>query len=197
MFLWFEIANAITMLSPLAAWQRHRKKHKHKRMHKLLGIHIPISMMYHFCCSAPLTICRFACPHLRVLDLCCIHIYALVAAHDIKKHLRPDLQCPTHSHTHKWKFVCIHPSIVKALNVTCIWRIFRRHEDKFTRILAIYLCTQDGLQQCTHSEKNRVMLFGSLSSWLYTNDKSLYKCGHSVFHLLLGSIHTQLYTLMV
>jgi hypothetical protein len=195
MFLWFELANAITMLSPFAAWQRHRKKHKQKRMHKLLGIHIPISMIYHVCCSAPLRICTFVRPHLRVLDLCCIHIYAVVAAHDIKKHLRPDVLCNCNSDTKKW--IRVRPSIVKALNVTCIWRIFRGHEDKFTRIVAIYLCTSDGLQQCTRSAKKRVMLLGSLSSWLYTFDTSLYKCGHSLFHLLLGSIHTQLYTLMV
>jgi hypothetical protein len=193
MFLWFELANAITMLSPFAAWQRHRKKHKHKRMHKLLGIHIPISMMYHFCCSTPFRICTYVRPHLRILDLCCIHIYAVVAAHDIKKHLRPDLQC----HGRKWRLICIHPSIVKAWNVTCIWRIFRGHEDKFTRILAVYLCAQNGLQQCTRSTKDKVMFLGSLSSWLYTHDTSLYKCGHSLFHLLLGSIHTHLYTLMV
>lgn len=193
MFLWFELANAITMLSPLAAWQRHRKKHKHKQMHKLLGIHIPISMMYHFCCSAPFRICRLIRPHLRVLDLCCIHIYAIVAAHDIKNHLRPDLQC----HGHISNLICVHPSIVKALTVTCIWRIFRGHEDKHTRILAIYFCTQDGLQQCARSAKDKVIIFGSLSSLLYINDTSLYKCGHSLFHLLLGCIHTQLYTLMV
>lgn len=190
MFLWFELCNAITMVSPLAAWQRHRKTHKKKRMHKLLGFHIPVSMMYHFCCSAPFTMCKLFRPHLRVLDLCCIHIYALVSSHDIKTHLRPELR-------HESKDVIrVHRSITKALNLTCVLRIFYGHEDKMTRILAIYLSTLDGLQNCTRLKKHRIMFCGSLSSCLYMFDDVLYKCGHSVFHLLLGGIHTQLYTLM-
>lgn len=190
MFLWFELCNAITMLSPLAAWHRHRKKHKKKRMHKLLAVHIPISMMYHFCCSAPFTMCKLFRPHLRVLDLCCIHIYALVAAHDIKTHLKPELYCESEDVIH------VSRSITKALNLTCVLRIFYGHEDKIARILAIYLCTLDGLQNCTRSKKHRIMFCGSLSSCLYIFDDVLYKCGHSVFHVLLGGIHTQSYTLM-
>lgn len=191
MFLWFELCNAITMLSPLAAWHRHRKKHKKKRMHKLLAVHIPISMMYHFCCSAPFTICKLLQPHLRIIDLCCIHIYALVAAQDIKTYLKPELHCGRERyHIH------VHPSFTKALNMTCVLRIFYGHEDKIARIFAIYLCTLDGLKECTRCKKHRVLFCGSLSSCLYMFDESLYKCGHSLFHLLLGGIHTQLYKLM-
>ena len=183
MIIWTQIANAVTMISPLICmlFHRHTNKnntHKHKAT-RLLSIHIPISFCYHFISAFN----RFlGLRHvLKIADLSMIHYYALKLSH----------------YFHQKRNVCVQSNLSKlsfCINSVCIIRVCHGHEDTFTRIIGLYICSYNALKD--EENLREIISIGSVSSVLFYYDEHLKNVGHSLFHVLLGILHHKILLLL-
>lgn len=181
MIIFSELANALSMLSPLVCWFRHRRRHAHTRLHKMMIVHIPISALYHLSCALPRCKAGVAVVRrvLRIADLVLIHVFSLTAAEDAGTV----------------------PRAAKAYNGLCIYRTVRGHDDTLLRLGAVSTCAYFGLRHYaskSRSEKKKVMQLcstGTLACALYVLDAHLHHVGHSLFHVVLGMFQSQLFDL--
>lgn len=183
MIIWTQIANAVSMISPLICMLFHRKTNKynsHKRKAtRLLSIHIPISFCYHFV-SAFNRFFRLRYV-LKVADLSMIHYYALKLSQYFHQKRNKSVQ------TLLFK-------VSFCVNSICIIRVCNGHEDTFTRVVGLYICSYNALK----GEENikDILTIGSVSSVLFYFDEHLKNVGHSLFHLLLGLLHHKVLLLL-
>jgi hypothetical protein len=188
MIIWTQIANAVSMISPLICMLFHRNKNKHidknavslkRKATRLLSIHIPISFCYHFISAFD----RFF--HLRnllkIADLSLIHYYALRISHYFNQKRDVTVQTPLSKMS-----LCI--------NSMCIVRVCQGHEDTLTRIIGLYLCSYNALKD--QENLNEIILVGSISSVLFYYDEHLKNIGHSLFHIMLGLLHHKILVLL-
>lgn len=184
MIIWTQIANAISMISPLVSMLFHRKKndnlsiHKHKAT-RLLSIHIPISFCYHLI-SAFNSHFRIR-SILKIADLSMIHYYALKV-------------CEYFHHKRNIYYKTRLTKISLCLNSLCIIRVCQGHEDTFTRIIGLYICSYNALKD--EQGLNEIIIIGSVSSALFYFDEHLNNVGHSLFHILLGLLHHKILLLL-
>ena len=170
MVVWSQIANAITMVSPLITWWHHRHKQSTqcKNLRKTLIRHIPISFMYHLISGLGVNgLTRWV---LKACDLCLVHFYALQVNNTLRQKQLP---------------------LTKAsyvLNTYCILRVCQGHEDTRIRMTSLYICSYDAIRHIDRG-KRHILILGSLSSIFFYYDEYLRDMGHSVFHVLLGRLH--------
>jgi len=181
-----ELANAFSMLSPLVCWFRQRRQHSQRKMHKMMIVHIPISIMYHVVCAIPSMRHKVVRRLLKITDLVLIHVFSLTAAkeiHDVVGHV-------------------VHVGAVarlpRSLNTLCIYRISRGNEDKWLRLAAVYSCVHYGLKHNKNKRKQlQIYAIGTLACTFYLLDAKLYNFGHSLFHVVLGVLQCQLFGLLL
>lgn len=178
--IWTQIANALTMISPLIVWFKHRNAQKECKelscLKHMLIIHIPVSFMYHMVSAFNTGRCIRGL--LKRADLSLIHIYALKACGAIKR-----------------------TQLSKAstmLNAYCVTRVFQGYEDTKLRISSLYICTHDALRhiKVVDKAKQRLIILGVTSSLLFYFDEDLKSMGHSMFHILLGFLHHEVLRLI-
>ncbi len=190
MIIWTQVANAVSMISPFLSMLFHRRQihkeinsrkstiHKHKATN-LLSIHIPISFCYHLISAFNKFFhIRYI---LKIADLSMIHYYALRISHYFQQ--KRNIITRTHL-----------SNISLCLNSLCIIRVCQGHEDTFTRIVGLYVCSYNALK----NEENihEIILIGTVSSALFYFDDHLNNVGHSLFHLLLGLLHHKILRLL-
>jgi FlaA1/EpsC-like NDP-sugar epimerase len=186
MIIWTQIANAVSMISPLICMLFHRKSYKTKndinhksKATRLLSIHIPISFCYHFISAFD----RFF--HLRnvlkIADLSMIHYYALRISQYFHQKRKVNIQTPLSKMS-----LCI--------NSICIVRVCQGHEDTLTRIIGLYLCSYNALKD--EENVSEIITIGSISSALFYFDEHLNNIGHSLFHIMLGLLHHKILVLL-
>lgn len=184
MVIWTQIANAISMISPLVSMLFHRKKidcnsiHKNKAT-RLLFIHIPISFFYHLI-SAFNSHFRIR-SILKIADLTMIHYYALKV-------------CEYFHHKRNIYYKTQLTKISLCVNSLCIIRVCQGHEDTFTRMIGLYICSYNALKG--EQGLNEIIIIGSVSSALFYFDDHLNNIGHSLFHILLGLLHHKILLLL-
>ena len=184
MIIWTQIANAVSMISPFVSMLFHRKKNENLSIHKskatrLLSIHIPISFCYHL--ISAFNNHRRIRNILKIADLSLIHYYAIRV-------------CEYFHHKRKAYYKTYLTKISLCLNSICIIRVCQGHEDTFTRIIGLYICSYNALKD----EKgiNEIIIIGSVSSALFYFDEHLNNIGHSLFHILLGLLHHKILLLL-
>lgn len=177
----FEIVNSVTMVFPWIAWWRHRKdKTKHRRVHALLAVHVPVSMAYHalnsFCPKFVVT--RW----FKMLDIVCIHATSVAAAKDLMGVFPPKnppvlyvATIPLHIVACGATVACNRdcPPLRFGLIVANNHTVFEAHKDKALQYAALS-------GSC----------FGSFHlSWKYP-------VGHGVFHALLYQVYKDFFELI-
>lgn len=186
MVIWTQIANAVTMISPLISWLHHRRKPKDKNVTgckrnitRLLLCHIPVSFCYHL-------LSAFTCPTsiryiFKVADLSMIHYYALKVSTCFHiKNNRTEQRLTT---------------VSQCMNSVCIMRVCQGHEDTLMRIIGLYLCSYDALKD-EHKAVPKIALLGGVSSLLFYYDDKLFNLGHPMFHVMLGFLHHEILKLL-
>jgi hypothetical protein len=184
MIIWAQIANAVSMISPLVSMLFHRKKNDNLSVHKnkatrLLSIHIPISFCYHLI-SALNSHFRIR-SILKIADLSMIHYYALTVS-ELFHHKRN-----VYYKTQLTK-------ISQCVNSLCIIRVCQGHEDTFLRIIGLYICSYNALKD--EQGLKEIIIIGSVSSALFYFDDHFNNIGHSLFHILLGLLHHKILLLL-
>lgn len=184
MIIWTQIANAISMISPLVSMIFHKKKNDNVSIHKdkatkLLSIHIPISFCYHLV-SAFNSHFRVR-QILKIADLSMIHYYALRICEYF--HQKRNVY-------HKTRLT----KLSFCINSLCIIRVCQGHEDTFTRLMGLYICSYNALKD--EQGLNEIIIIGSVSSALFYFDDHLNNMGHSLFHILLGLLHHKILVLL-
>jgi FlaA1/EpsC-like NDP-sugar epimerase len=188
MIIWTQIANAISMVSPLICMLFHRNNNKDTNKNKnkatrLLLIHIPISFSYHFISAFN----RFF--HLRnilkIADLCMIHYYALRISQYFQQ--KRNVNVTVNNQTPLSK-------VSLCINSMCIVRVCQGHEDTLIRMTGLYLCSYNALKD--QENLNGIITIGSISSAFFYFDEHLNNIGHSLFHILLGLLHHKILVLL-
>lgn len=188
--IWTQIANAFSMISPFIAWWSHRRnqdsKNKHlKRLRRTLIIHIPISFLYHF--TSALGIQGLTRNILKSCDLSLVHLYALQARSAITDNVS------RFSITSQEK-----PKLSTLLNLYCVVRVCKGYEDTRLRMTSLYACGHDVVRHVgNHKHTKKMVVLGVSSSILFYFDESLKNMGHSMFHILLGFLHNEIFGLVL
>ena len=184
MIIWTQIANAVSMISPLVSMLFHRKKNSNISIYKnkatkLLLLHIPISFCYHLISAFN---SHFRLRNiLKIADLSMIHYYALKV-------------CEYFHHKRKIYYKTQLTKISLCINSLCIIRVCQGHEDTFTRMIGLYICSYNALKD--EQGINEIIIIGSVSSALFYFDDYLNNVGHSLFHILLGLLHHKILLLL-
>jgi len=177
--VWTQIANAVSMLSPLMAWWHHRKnKAGTCGLTRTMICHIPVSFMYHLVSGFGLR--GLVRQVLKALDLSLIHIYAVQTSCALMQRMpkAPLTNFPT------------------MLNFYCVFRVCQGHEDTGVRMTSLYLCSHTAMRHLQWSKKKQVVLIGGLSSAFFYFDDRLGDWGHSIFHIMLGRLHHEILCLI-
>lgn len=167
-----QLLNAISLLSPLLIWRKHKTKIGYSLAHKFVIWHLPISFTYHMLQAVHFK--RLITKIAQNIDCVCIHVYAIICSWHGKKHKL----------THKCISLCP--------NIYCIRRIILSNEDEKIIFTCVRLCSLaiSGFCFSYHSKKNfSTTKHALICSCLYVFDKQLWKCGHSLFHIMLGNLY--------
>lgn len=190
MVRWTEIANAITMLSPLICWWRHRHRSKHhhtevRALHRWMIIHIPVSFLYHSLGAFldNLAIIYF----LRKIDFTMIQVHAIVATGAVwRKQWRMRQRAQPQQVISVIRRVFFRASLCQNVRVLVkLW--VHQTNNTFERLGSLYLicaCTIPYEETC-----KQLVGVGTLSSMLYIMDDYMFGFGHPSFHIILGYLH--------
>lgn len=180
-----ELANALSMISPLICWFKQRCRHSAKRMHKLMVLHIPVSFAYHMACALPFLKKRVLLVRiLKSCDLIFIHIFSLIAAREVRIN-------PCYKNTESCNFI-----IPKILNSICMFRIAIGNEDTMLRIVSLYTCAIYAVKGYSPYKVSRLAVTGSVACALFLLDEHLCYLGHSSFHIVLGVFQCQVFDMI-
>lgn len=180
--IWTQIANAFSMISPLIAWwsKRRHRAIDIKWLRRTLIIHIPISFLYHL--TSAFHIQGLTRNILKSCDLSLVHVYALQASCAIRNKLT------------EFSFKPHKPKVSMVVNIFCIMRVCKGHEDTRLRMSSLYICGHDVVRHIgNHKHTPKLIVLGVSSSLLFYFDDSLKNMGHSMFHILLGLLHNEIF----
>lgn len=174
-----QMLNALSLLSPLMFWRKHKNKIGHTLIHKFVIIHLPISFTYHFL--------KGLCWHNRIsefvklVDYACIHSYAILC-------------CACKRHRCRKQ----HTSILS--NIYCIQKvIFSRNEVETIRFTMIRLSSLASAGHCftSHTTKKKyAIVHGTTCTLLFMIDENLKNYGHCLFHLALGGLYNCIFNIV-
>lgn len=169
-----QIANSISMIFPLIAWWKNRKKYPKSIMNKLLIIHTPVSFIYH-------TVCAFRSNFrlLQFADYVLIHLTSLITGNHIVKNCHPILRFITQTMTY--------PIHTKA----CL-DVFFNYENINLRFFAIIL-NNIPLIWVYPFISFEIITNCVLSYKLYTFKSGAY---HPLFHALLLHLYNKCYEVL-
>jgi hypothetical protein len=170
-----QILNALSLLSPVLFWIKHKKKLRDKLIHKFVIWHMPISFIYHFlqglhCIN---NICHIA----KTLDYVCIHTYGIICC----------LQKKTKSNKK------IYLSILA--NSYCLNKIVVNHQSNkidcatFTVVRLGALSLSGFCLACKTSMQHNAVAHGALCCCFYVLDEHLQCYGHCLFHVTLCALY--------
>jgi hypothetical protein len=182
-----EIYNVLSMISPLCFWWKHKNKHNKTLIHTFLISHIPISIFYHF--SLAFNFVNSNVRHvLKLCDCIMIHIYTIICNYKIAKIQNIQISFAS--------------KIIRCFgyttNIHSIHRLFitPTHDTLFSlyRLFAIGFLSNHTIitSQCNNFKK-QMTLYGCLSSLFYVIDPFIANYGHSIFHLMLGFLHNEMF----
>lgn len=172
-----QLLNALSLLSPLLVWRKHKKVMGKTLLHKFVAIHLPISFVYHalqgLCCYSRLSSIA------KLLDYVCIHSYAVICASKGRRSQQPAIALNT---------CCI------VYIITCCDTIDNNDTFHVTcfRMSSLVMSGKSFLSLLPHTYKkirNETIFYGFACSSLFILDDRLLSYGHSLFHLLLGGLY--------
>lgn len=182
-----EICNALTMISPLCFWWKHKNKHYKTLIHTFLISHIPVSILYHFSLAFHFINSNVR-NFLKLCDCIMIHTYAIICNYKIAKIQNVQISVAS-------KMI---RCFGYTTNIHSIHRLFitQTHDTLFSlyRLVAIGLLSNHTIitSKCNNFKK-QMTLYGSLSSLFYVIDPFIANYGHSIFHLILGFLHNEMF----
>lgn len=180
---WYELANAVTMISPLICWLYHRRTakrhHNVRQLHRFMIVHIPISVAYHG--FSAIGVHHKTIGLLRIVDLALIQIHALLATSALWSKQRQ----------HYLGAICrprrMAFRLSQALNIQVASQLAFGTEHMVLRLGSLYLSAF-----CTvpfEPAYKPLTVVGIVSSMLYITDTYFHGLGHPTFHILLGYFH--------
>lgn len=168
-----QVLNAISLLSPLIFWLRHKNKVGNTLIHKFVAWHLPVSFSYHFlkgiCFSGYITDIA------KLLDYACIHSYAIICC--LRRKRRKTL-CIIGN------IYCIHHCIFNNIHI----------DDPQFSFARMGVLAMSAHQVASNTSKRKVaFLQGTVCSCLFVMDEHMYCYGHSLFHLVLGGLYDSIF----
>jgi hypothetical protein len=173
-----QLLNALSLLSPLLVWRKHKKTMGKTLLHKFVALHLPISFVYHalqgLCCNSRLSSIA------KLLDYVCIHSYAMICASKGRQNKKPAIALNA---------CCI------VYIVTCCNTIDNNNNTfhvTFFRMGSLVMSGKSYVSSLPHTYqklRNQTIVYGFACSSLFILDEQLLCCGHSLFHLLLGGLY--------
>lgn len=168
-----QILNAATMIFPFLAWKKHRKL-SNNRVHKIMRIHIPISILYHIK-EAFLNKNTILLNLLKHLDIFFIHLSAISGSIDVIHNFFPRrkifnnlIYLTSIFHIHSFIY-----NIKKDNGIYRSWVLI-------INSLPIIICKKYNVK--------KIIVHATLACGLYYFDDILI-IGHSGFHIVLYNIY--------
>jgi hypothetical protein len=168
-----QVLNAVSLVSPLFFWLRHKKKIGNTLVHRFVALHLPISFLYHFLKG----VCWNGCITniAKMLDYACIHSYAIICC-SRRKRLRTTCIFGN--------VYCIHHSIFYNPYIDDPRFTFAR--------LSVLAMSAHQLASAT-SKQRTAFLQGTVCSCFFVMDECMYSYGHCLFHLVLGGLYDSIF----
>lgn len=173
-----ELLNAISMISPLISWIKHRRKKNASKLHKYLPTQLIISCIYHTCSALfnrPILL-----RSLRALDIFSIHICSLMCCVDgingtkTKRFKRPA------------RILCLYGSIPFLVH-DIIYNVAIKNRVFFVHRFALII--QNNIQFLYLIPlKDNILLITSAGTCAYFYNNTSRGLSHTYFHLSLYTL---------
>ena len=174
-----QLLNAVTMIFPVMAWLKHRRKMKKHALHKLMRLHLPVSMAYHTCCAfyAPMKLCNI----LLQTDILFIHLSSFLGSLGILRKLN-----------NRRLFVMMTSTILPHCHA------FFKNMTRDQSVYRFMLFVLNALPIYKHKKKecSKLCVHGFACFFLYYYDQKLV-IGHATFHMMLYSIYNNYFNMLI
>lgn len=179
-----EILNAVSMISPLIAWIKHKRRKSNDCLHKYLPLQIVVSVAYHTCSA--LSNNNRLVHLLRVIDISSIHICSFFCSLGGIRRVRNELAKTI------VKCISVYASVPFLLFDIIANLIRRNHVDTRIRMMIILQNNIFFLGILPVNESMSLIKTTTLCFHFYKNtDRGL---SHVYFHLLLYDVFNDYWT---